>query len=724
MITSNKLDIKLTPKELLIFKVSLSEKSYKIFKSLVFAGLAADMEELKTFLINHKNCNLDYACSRCIEVTKSFALLEDDDLEIFCNTLDELSDRISKQKGSRNSDLYLDLTRALLELLCTLTVNMTNEMSIRICLCIVNLLDTLFCESDSRITEHTYYEILRLLTSHKSKHDSAVGIFFIYFGIHHPDAIAGIVDTLLDVNNIDLETTFLILDKFLHWSSWSHEKYFWSSNGIEVWLISLVCASSRLVDLEKVLLYCQQHLKSLLTFLEEDHPRAPLGSLLRTITFIALAGFDWLPFDKHFAMVLKAVLPHKKALETIDGNVVFFDMIQSALKQETPEDQSTAALLNAHRLKQLSTKLSSCGSEILDLWKKAWQNVLAKGQALPRNFCIAPFPDLVRSARVGEFVGLRNRGNVCFGNSALQVLLHCTSFRELLSRDPQPGISEQNRHILKNLTDFFIKIAEAKGSLDSFHCITETSPRHFKARQQQDAGEYLSYVLNALIESMQPANTKQSPFNGELILETFCSQCDCCCKNPAEQFLLFFLPLLEPAPVVSASLLGGATSRAKQGRTEPCSSDQKKSPTLQQLMERYFSVISAENQIKECDHDNSKQRALFTCLPRCLFISLKIFNYSPEEGAVKITAPVTFTQELEISSSWIKSKTQPVKYQLKSIILHKGASIQHGHYIAIIRKDRFKWACLDDDFINFDSLHNLLKTTRATPYILSYEECD
>jgi len=115
--------------------------------------------------------------------------------------------------------------------------------------------------------------------------------------------------------------------------------------------------------------------------------------------------------------------------------------------------------------------------------------------------------------------GLVNSGFLCFINSSLQCLFYTPSFRNLIlnqMNDPKRGNTDQVIDELARLFSTMSDLATNITSASEFRNIISTKNKQFNGQSQNDAQEFLSYILDLLCENQSPIkNEVMKIFSGE-----------------------------------------------------------------------------------------------------------------------------------------------------------------------------------------------------------------
>ncbi|KNE70971.1 hypothetical protein AMAG_15233 [Allomyces macrogynus ATCC 38327] len=249
----------------------------------------------------------------------------------------------------------------------------------------------------------------------------------------------------------------------------------------------------------------------------------------------------------------------------------------------------------------------------------------------------------------------------------------------------------------------------------------------FRSTQQQDAHEFLNYMLNAIAELILAERKKNETddeaapstlpagktwihelFEGELATEIRCLTCESTTET-RECFLDLSIDV-EANSSIASCLWSYSQSEML------CHKDKFYCDTCAGLQE-------AERMMK------------IKKLPPVLALHLKRFKYMEnQQKYVKLMHRVMFPTELRLfnpSNDTIDSTDQ--MYDLFAIVVHIGSSPNHGHYVALVRSyDR--WLLFDDESVELVSEAHLAKYfgepdadppgSTAAGYLLFYQARD
>lgn len=232
----------------------------------------------------------------------------------------------------------------------------------------------------------------------------------------------------------------------------------------------------------------------------------------------------------------------------------------------------------------------------------------------------------------------------------------------------------------------------------------------FRSAMHQDAHEFLNFLLNEVIESLNKMlNVKNNAihdiFQGLLTNQTKCLTCENITSRD-ETFLDLSLDLTDCDDL------------------ESC---------LKQFSE--IEMLTGSNKFY-CDNCHSLQEAQkkmgIQKLPKTLALHLKRFEYSEEHKRMvklfhKITYPAYFKWESDIPP--VNPKDGLKFYELYAVVVHIGGGPHHGHYVALVKTPTEGWLLFDDEIVEKIDQEFVLRFVGgnpdlATAYVLFYREID
>ncbi|XP_033108810.1 ubiquitin carboxyl-terminal hydrolase 3-like [Anneissia japonica] len=341
-----------------------------------------------------------------------------------------------------------------------------------------------------------------------------------------------------------------------------------------------------------------------------------------------------------------------------------------------------------------------------------------------------------------KFPGLRNLGNTCFMNAVLQSLSNiqdfCGYFKQLPAVELRSGKSAGKRvYNTRNLKQDDLSLAEeirktlcslwrsgemAISPEELFTIMSKLFPR-FRGYQQQDAHEFMRYLLDRLHTELQgapcpsnhwkPSNGKSTIvtliFGGLLLSEVVCLKCSSVFKKIDP-----FLDLSIDIPVKFRS----RSSKSKEGSTvcrlEDC---------IQSFTEKEELADSEHYMCTECKKRRpSTKKFWLRCLPNVLCLHLKRFHWNSYLRS-KIDTYVRFpVRNLDINSFVLHNNEddnenfKPGLYDLVAVVVHQGSGAGTGHYIAYALHEG-QWYCFNDSTVTCVDESTILK---CKAYLLFY----
>ncbi|KAH0577692.1 Ubiquitin carboxyl-terminal hydrolase family protein [Spironucleus salmonicida] len=276
---------------------------------------------------------------------------------------------------------------------------------------------------------------------------------------------------------------------------------------------------------------------------------------------------------------------------------------------------------------------------------------------------------------------LKNMGNTCYLNSALQLIFYSNNIMQQIMQSSFPSnlIISQLQTIYKQTQ--LVQPSELKQ-------IIEAKYPQFYGNEQQDSHEFLSFILQELFQNLPSI---QQLFQFSERLQTMCT-----CGYKVSQIttniqLLLSIQITKPIKIKSRFFNFNFINEVHIP-----------GDSLNDLITEYLKKQVSLNTCPKCNDFNMYTQSSFVSLPQQLLIIITRFTYN-----TKIQAQIQFDENLFLQNEHFK---------LKSVIMHAG-TLNQGHYTCVSEKDGKWWEISDERQyqISLDS-----RDSRA--YILSYEK--
>ncbi|CCK69462.1 uncharacterized protein KNAG_0C03580 [Huiozyma naganishii CBS 8797] len=227
----------------------------------------------------------------------------------------------------------------------------------------------------------------------------------------------------------------------------------------------------------------------------------------------------------------------------------------------------------------------------------------------------------------------------------------------------------------------------------------------FNTQMQQDAHEFLNFLLNDLNDYLQSRGQTYilNQFQGTVTNQIKCLTCDTITSS-SEPFLDF-----------------------------PIEVEADEEKYIQNVMEHYQQreLLRGSNKFycNECCGLQEAERLVgLKSLPKTLSLHLKRFKYSEEKNAnVKLFNKIHYPLILNASSTFDSSVSK--SYRLQGVVVHMGNGPHHGHYVSLCHTELFGWLLFDDETVESVDESYVLDfvgshESPTTAYVLFYSEID
>ncbi|KAL1537987.1 Ubiquitin carboxyl-terminal hydrolase 25 [Salvia divinorum] len=310
-------------------------------------------------------------------------------------------------------------------------------------------------------------------------------------------------------------------------------------------------------------------------------------------------------------------------------------------------------------------------------------------------------------------LGLRNLGNTCYLNSVLQCLTYTPPLANLCLRYLHSSVCDfgagkekkgdcpfciLEKRIARSLSSEAVSDAPVK-----INSCLRIYAEHFRSGRQEDAHEFLRYVIDACHNTCLRLKKLQQQHRGR---NGTANGGDSAGAGETMVKEIFGGALQSQVKCLSC----GAESN-KVDEIMDISLDILHSGSLREALQKFFQpeVLDGNNKYK-CDKCKKlvaarKQMSILEA-PNVLVIQLKRF-----EGMFgsKIDKPIAFDEILVLSSHMCKgSKDQQPEYNLFGTVVHSGFSPDSGHYYAYIKDAIGRWYCCNDSYVSVSTLQEVL----------------
>lgn len=345
-----------------------------------------------------------------------------------------------------------------------------------------------------------------------------------------------------------------------------------------------------------------------------------------------------------------------------------------------------------------------------------------------------------------HYFGLVNFGNTCYCNSVLQALFFCRPFRErVLAYKP---LSKRKESLLTCLADLFGNIASQKKKVGVL------APKKFVARlrkenelfdnyMQQDAHEFLNYLLNTIADLLQGERAKEKDKDKHSSTSSVSSKSSISSAGTTnggsnqngKTEPTWVHDIFEGILTNETRCLCCETVSSKDESFLDLSVDVEQNTSITHCLKGFSSTETLCSEHKYfcetcCSKQEAQKRMRVKKLPKILALHLKRFKYIEQlQRYTKLSYRVVFPFELRLFNTSDDAINHEKLYDLVAVVIHCGSGPNRGHYITIV-KSHGLWLLFDDDIVEkieaqaieeFYGLTSEIQKSSESGYILFYE---
>jgi len=358
-----------------------------------------------------------------------------------------------------------------------------------------------------------------------------------------------------------------------------------------------------------------------------------------------------------------------------------------------------------------------------------------------------PFPEGMEKE---AFFGLDNFGATCYLNSVMQALYACTLLRgKILDyfENLVGSVDVDDESLLNQVAELFNEMTygvETAGEKPEGKLLTGSlSPENlynlvleknclFMRHQQQDAQEFLIFMLNTLTEELSEIERKKRKHRrslGELMEEDQIDISSSDEEDDQQEIVTWIQDIFGGKLINETQCLRCENVQNREEDFMDLSLQIPGSVSLNECLRKFsHATLLNESNKYECLKCRCKQEAFsrmrIKSPPQVLVIHLKRFQYIEEYRSFrKLFDRVEFPFNLKLINTVESSPETEFTYRLFGVVIHIGDGPRMGHYQAMVKRIGH-WYLYDDEYISLGSEEDVREKfggTRSTAYLLFYE---
>nr|XP_027205033.1 ubiquitin carboxyl-terminal hydrolase 10-like isoform X1 [Dermatophagoides pteronyssinus] len=312
--------------------------------------------------------------------------------------------------------------------------------------------------------------------------------------------------------------------------------------------------------------------------------------------------------------------------------------------------------------------------------------------------------------------GLSNLGNTCYMNSVLQALFATKPFRDYIMAHHENGqLYSALSRLFKEMSS---SIRHGHVNPSQFRSTFIQLESKFNGCEQQDAQEFLSYVINDLHDELNKPKSR-SRSNNTMIEPKSAQEAWSIYRSRYDDSKLVDIFVGQYASVIKCSYCGNESTCWDPfwDLPLPVPRNRNRIDIDECIAEFTAAEILDGNEQPFCSrckqHRRSTKRLSIVRSPKILVIHLKKFS----NNGYKLSSDINVNQQIRIDNG----STTMATYELYGCVCHHGYLSRSGHYTAYCQYDQQRWYHCDDQKVR-DCTNSFSMATLKDSYVLFYRQ--